>query len=136
MSNLEHDDSDHNEKSSDLTNFANNSTMNNTQADSNEEKYRDRIEADRSHELICLKDDDKRIILAEGKAFESYWNQYNTRPSTVTTNLNFNNQVFVISFVGDTRSGKSFLANQLGVESVVINEEDYQGPTTAKCNVF
>jgi hypothetical protein len=56
-----------------------------------------------------------------------------------TTTANLNDNVFVISFLGDTASGKSFLANHLlGVQSFVFdkNKNEHDGPTTANVTCF
>ena len=102
---MENNDNDFNMASFDVTDFANNSTMNNKQADFNDEMPCDLIRDEREHEFIYLEEDGNRTILAEGKAF-------NTMLSTATANSNFNYQVFVISFMDDTTASKSSLANQ------------------------
>ena len=125
---MENNDNDFNMASFDVTDFANNSTMNNKQAVFNDEMPCALIRDEREHEFICLEEDDNRTILAEGKAF-------NTMLSTATANSNFNYQVFVISFMGDTAASKSSLANQRAAKSFVLDGEDYQSPNGSKCNV-
>ena len=58
-------------------------------------------------------------------------------PSTVAKTVDKTANAFVISFLGDTANGKSFLANELGgVKSFVFDEEDHFGSTTPNIVCF
>jgi hypothetical protein len=64
-------------------------------------------------------------------------NFFNFR-STPTYLSNVDNNAFVISFLGDTAGGKSFLAKNelLGAESFVFDEDKHAGSTTANVMCF
>ena len=136
MSDLEDNNSVPNVKSFDLTTFTNNPSVNNEETDFNSKRFIDQVKTEIEHEFICLKEDCNRFILTEGKRLESDWNRYDTTLSRVTANSKFNEHIFVISFVGDTATSKSFLANQLGANCFVFNENNDQGPTTANVTCF
>ena len=51
-------------------------------------------------------------------------------------NVNFDDQVFVIGFVGDTGNDKSFLVNDLGVNSFITQDDEHEVSTTANVTSF
>ena len=95
------------------------------------EKYQNEIEDQEKHEFIRLITEENKVTLKEGRAFLSQLENYTQTPSSTTaqsnnittTTYNLNGDVFVISFLGDTTSGKSFLANQL------LNVQSYFDPS-------
>lgn len=96
------------------------------------------------HEFICLKYNRTAHVLEEGQSFESLMESYNHSSSTLATNEDepptksiSNDKVFVVSFLGDTSTGKSFLANHLlGAQTYFVNKDQHGSPTTANVTLF
>lgn len=129
----------------DLTNFSNSPTCGNNLSNGDEtEEIKRNIDIQENHELICLKHEDNKVILTEGKLFLSQLKcGKETSPimpkkaEATRTTFGLNDNIFVISFLGDTASGKSFLANHLlGVQSFVFGENAHHGSTTANVTCF
>ncbi|CAF4680056.1 unnamed protein product, partial [Rotaria sp. Silwood2] len=133
MSNSESNDSFHNSNIPSDNFSISNSIATDEQLDSNETKeLPDKINVQEENELIYLEEKQGIIVLEEGKAFASDWNRYNTSLEASTSTTSQSDSIFVVSFVGDTASGKSFLASHLpGIESFTFDESEHEGPTTA-----
>jgi hypothetical protein len=113
------------------------------------------IEAEKKCEFIQLNDETNAVKLAISEGFTSQWERLHglsTSPSTLpittmdeTTNTLAptvsNNDVFVISLLGDSTDGKSFLIDHLlpPIEKnrpIVVDETKRVGSTTANVTCF
>lgn len=112
------------------------------------------IEAAKKCEFIQLNDEADVIKLVVSDGFESQWERLNglsassNLPITTTNETRdamvpavSNDDVFVISLLGDTGDGKSFLADHLlpSIEKnrpIVIDETERDGSTTANITCF
>ncbi|CAF3597560.1 unnamed protein product, partial [Rotaria sp. Silwood2] len=95
------------------------------------------IKVQEEHELIKLEEREGNIVLAEGNALKSDWDRHNTVTQTGMSATTSIDNAFVISFVGNAATGKSFLAKHvLGITSATFDEDEHEGPTTANVNRF
>ena len=145
MAKFDDDDSFYGFKDNDPTKFTSDSSQTTELTDvEDSEGLEEMKNTQQKHEFICLKYHQTEHVLVEGQAMESLIESYNQTSSTTTSNKDgpptksiSNDKIFVVSFLGDTSTGKSFLANHLlGVQTYFVNENQHESPTTANVTLF